>query len=804
MSCLLLLTCTGVMAQGSMQLTGTVADGQGKAIVAATILLNRSTDSVLVKTAITQADGTYVLPGIKEGLYFITASAVGYATYNGQPFTVGNGSSPVIPAIKLLPQAKELGNVTISARKPLVEVKADKMVFNVENSITAQGSNGMELLQRPPGLMVDNNDNITMMGKTGVRVYVDGKMLQMAGADLAAYLRGLNSNDIEAIEMISNPSAKYDASGNAGIINIRLKKNKKYGTNGSTNLGLIQGITPKVNGGLNLNYRDKKVNLFGNLGVNRGNNENQMDLYRIQNDSIYDQRARQLSRNLNGNAKVGADYFIDRRQTVGVMATVNAGDNRWGSESRTWISDAATGNATRLLDARNEMPGSSTNANFNANYRFVDTTGREINVDADYGLFRSTRRSFQPNIYLNPDGSINNRLTYSNYTPTDIDIYTLKVDAEQKAWGGKLGYGAKVAFVNTRNTFDFFNVLQGKPELDENLSNRFTYKENVNAAYVNFNRQLGKAWSLQTGLRMEHTHSLGTLTRADGREQEDGRVERDYIDLFPSAAITWVAGKKHSWNLTYSRRIDRPTYQELNPFENKLDELTYQKGNAFLRPQYTDNVELTHTFLGMINTKVGYSYVKDFATQITDTTNGSATYIQERNLATQQIISFSIGAPTPVAKWWNGYVNLFFNYQMFKGTFNNGTVNEKIPNYGAYVQQTFTLSKKGLAAEASGWYSGPSIWGGTWRTKPMGNLDIGIQQPVLKRRATVKLSVTDVLRTNYWRAASDFAGLYIKGSGRWESQTLRLNFTYRFGSNEIKASRQRKTGLEQEAGRIKG
>jgi hypothetical protein len=323
----------------------------------------------------------------------------------------------------------------------------------------------------------------------------------------------------------------------------------------------------------------------------------------------------------------------------------------------------------------------------------------------------------------------------------------------------------------------------------------------VNAAYVNYQRQFNPKWSIQTGLRAEQTNSEGILTRADGIMQADNTVKRNYFDLFPSAAVTWTANQKNTLNLTYSRRIDRPTYQDLNPFENKLDELTYEKGNAFLRPQYTDNIELTHTYKYMLNTTIGYSYVKDYATQTTDTAN-NATFVQQKNLATQQILSFSIGSPLPIAKWWNGYANVWYNYQMFRGTIGTHEVRTEIPLFGAYMQNTFTLGHD-YTAEVSGWFSGPSIWGATWRTKSQGGVDVGFQKQFMQKKASVKLTFTDIFHTNPWTATSDFGGLYIRGGGGWESQTVRLNFTYRFGSNQVKDARQRKTGLESEAKRIK-
>ncbi|MBC7890480.1 MAG: TonB-dependent receptor [Ferruginibacter sp.] len=798
----LLLLTTGAMAQETRGVTGSVTDLNNNALAAATISLLQAKDSSLVKAAVSDAKGKFEIAVPTKGNYLLNYSSAGFENKYSPVFSVSDEEMITAKAVSLSPLVSKLAGVTVTSKKPMIEVKADKTVFNVEASINATGSNALELLQKSPGIQVDNNDNISMKGKTGVRVYIDGRMMQLDTKDLAAYLKSINSNDIEAIEMISNPSAKYDASGNAGIVNIRLKKNKKFGTNGSVNLGLVQGVTPKGNGSVNLNYRDKKINIFSNLSANIGDYQNVLNLYRVQKDTLYDQKSTNTSKNKSFNIKAGADYFINSKSTVGIMATTNYGENEWTSSSATPIYYQPAGKFIKNLQAFNTVTGNRTNANFNINYRYADTSGREINFDGDYGLFRGTGRSYQPNNYYGD----NNNLLYSiinrNYTPTDIDIYTAKIDAEQKLGKGKLGYGVKTSFVTTKNTFDFFNDnTSGVPVKILERSNGFTYKENVNAAYANYQQQLNPKWSLQAGIRAEQTNSEGILTRADGTVQADNRVKKNYLDFFPSAALTWNVNKKNSLNLTFSRRIDRPTYQDLNPFENKLDELTYEKGNAFLRPQYTNNVELTHTFMGFINTTAGYSYVKDYATQVTDTI-GNATFIQQKNLATQQILSFSMGAPLAIRKWWNGYANIWYNYQLFEGAIGGKELSINIPSYGAYMQHSFTLPKN-YTAELSGYFNGPSVWGATWKTKSQGGVDIGLQKAILQKKATIKISATDIFRTNPWTATSDFGGTYIKGNGSWESRSFRASFNWRFGSNQIKNSRDRKTGLESEAKRIK-
>ncbi len=803
LTALFFLMAAKPMAQSTSKVSGKVTDkNTNKPLQSVTVSLLQSKDSSLVKAAVTNPGGSFEITAKSSGSFIVSLSLVGYDTKFTEIFTLSNGENYTVKNTGLQTSTNKLTAVTVVAKKPMIEVKADKTVFNVEASINAQGSNALELLQKSPGVQVDNNDNITMKGKTGVKVYVDGKMMQLDTKDLSAYLKSINSNDVEAIEMISNPSAKYDASGNAGIINIRLKKNKKFGTNGSTNLGFVQGKTPKGNGSVALNYRDKKINLFSNVGGNIGMYENILDLYRIQKDTLYNQKSINHNNDKSINIKGGADYFIDSKNTIGVMATTNFSNSTFSSDSRTPIYYNPTGAFVKNMVAYNTVPGHRTNANFNVNYRYADTSGREINFDADYGLFRGTGRSYQPNNYYD----INNELLYSvinrNYTPTNIDIYTAKLDGEQKLGKGKFGYGAKTAFVTTQNTYDFFNDnASGIPVKILDRSNKFKYTENVNAAYVNYQQQLNTKWSLQAGLRMEQTNSKGVLTREDSIVQADNTVKRSYLNFFPSAALTWNLHKNHTLNLTYSRRIDRPTYQDLNPFENKLDELTYEKGNAFLRPQYTDNIELTHTFMGFLNTTIGYSHVKDYATQVTDTIK-NATYIQQQNLATQNIFNVNIGSSLPINKWWSGYANVWYNYQKYNGVVGGKPINISIPGYGAYLQQTFILGHD-YTAEMSGFFNGPSIWGGTWKTKSQGGVDVGLQKLILKKKATVKVSATDIFHTTPWTAISDFGGLYLRGSGQWESRTLRINFSYRFGSNQIKSSRDRKTGLDSESKRIK-
>ena len=489
------LTAFTTNAQTRAKITGQIKDNSGNGIKAVTVFLNKATDSTVAKTAVSDAKGNFEMDGIKAGNYFISTTFTGTQKGRSAVFTAKEGETVSVPALTLLPADKSIAGVTVTATysKPMIEVKADKTILNVENSINATGSNAFELLQKAPGVVTDKDDNISLKGKNGVRVYIDGRPTQMNNADLASYLKTINSVDIESIEMIDNPSAKYDASGNAGIINIKLKKNKKFGTNGTLSTGLNVGLRPKTNASLSLNYRNKKANLFSNYSNGHNDNIMNFNMFRKQLDSSYDQKSKMYSKGWNHNIKAGADFFISKETTIGFIATLNIGDYNNITESRTNISGINTGLLGRILYANNITPNSTRNLNLNFNYRFADSAGHELNMDFDMGNFRRRNDSYQPNAYYLPyPETLLYTKDYRNHTPTDIRIYTGKIDYETPFKKGKLGFGIKISDVKTDNTFDFFNIISGYDFIDYNRSNTFSFKENINAGYINYNRPVNK------------------------------------------------------------------------------------------------------------------------------------------------------------------------------------------------------------------------------------------------------------------------------------------------------------------------
>lgn len=798
------LSAIGAYAQN---IQGRLLQADGNPAQYATVTLHQATDSTLVKGALSGEDGVYQLMNLKPGRYFLKCTQLGFADLGTAAFDF-DGTDKTLPDQQFAPADNKLKEVTVSARKMPVEVKADKTILNVEGTVNSTGLNALELLRKAPGVTVDNNENLSVKGKNNVRIMIDGRETPLDGKDLAAFLKGTQASDIANIEIITNPSAKYDAAGNAGIINIKLKKNKAYGTNGNVGAEFIQGITPKAGMNLSLNHRNKNLNLFGAYNNHFGDWHNDNFFVREQNGQVFDQTATQFDRSRWNSARIGADWSLNSKHTIGVLlnGSINPNSNWYGS-SQTSISNISKRDSiTQLLFAGNTIENDRSTLNSNLNYRFADTSGRSLNIDVDYGIYRFRAASNQPNTYRTADGeTVLQTRNFRNNTPTDINISTAKADYEQPLWKGVLGLGAKFANVETDNTFDFYNVQGGTSILDTTVSNRFKYKEQTSAAYINYNRMFGKKLNVQAGLRLEHTEYMGDLIAYT--RQDVNKVESSYTELFPSAALTYTFTKKLGLNATYSRRIDRPSYQDLNPFEFKMDELTFQRGNPRLRPQFTNSFEIAPTWQGYPIVSIGYSHTKDVFTQVLDTDddNPNATFITQENIADQKNWTATLNIPTPVAKWWDGFISVTGFKSTFKANFDNlgfGINEISFTSMNLYAEQNIKLGK-GWGVQLSGWFNSPGYWG-TFENYAQGAMDFGLRKKILKDKGELRLRVGDILGTAGWNGKNIFTpGLLMTARGNWESQTLTVNFSYRFGNMDVKGARNRKTGLEDEGKRVK-
>ncbi|RNC86944.1 MAG: TonB-dependent receptor [Winogradskyella sp.] len=792
-----LLLFLSLIGYAQSNVVGIVVDENLEPIPGAIVSIYNSDQTAFIKAAVTVTDGNFVVKNLNTGKYTLTITSLGFEKYTSQIFSVTN-SEKDLGAIKLNPASESLDEVVVKAEKPMVQVMADKTVFNVQNTINAAGDSGFDLLRKAPGVIIDNNDNLIVEGKTGVLIYIDDKPSVLRGEDLVNYLKTIQSSDIDAVEIITQPSSKYDAEGNAGIINIKFKRDKSLGTNGSLTSGLTYGEFARVNTSASFNNRNKKTSFYGTLSNRFGESLSFINLFRQQNNTIFDARTETISDDVNNNVRMGFDWYVDKTSTFGVIVSGNFSDNESLADSRTPIIPDGNTNPDQILVAGSDVQSETSNIYANANYRYKGSNDTSLNIDVDYGRYSRERENLQPNQYFDGNQSqLISEVINFMVTPIDIDLFTAKLDYEQPLFKGKLSVGGKFSKVVTDNQFDFFDRINGQDILNQERTNDFEYDENVNALYFNFKRQF-KKWNIQFGLRMENTQSDGILTALQA--DQNNRVQRNYTDWFPSGGITYQLNQKNAFALTYSRRIQRPNYASLNPFEYKIDELSFSRGNPFLQPQYTDNLKLSHTFNYRLTTSISYSFIEDYFAKITEAVGQNQNFLTTRNVANQKVINIGVSYPTRFNDWWNIYFSVNAFRSIFEAT--NPDFNPISQNtLSLYAQNTFKLPK-GFRAEISGWYSSPSIWGGTYETRSIGSLNVAFQKRFFDDQLTARLSFNDILFTSPWEGVTEFGNLRINGDGGSDSRQVRFNLTYNFGRNEIKKARKRNTGLDAEKNRI--
>ena len=791
--------------------TGTISglvidEKSGQAAQFATIMLYRQGDSTLVKGDFSDEAGAFRFELLEDDTYFLQATLVGFADLVVPDIQLKSSNATIdLGTLRMGETVQQLAEVVVAAKKPFVERQADKLIVNVESSSVSVGNNALEVLRRAPGVTVDNNDNISLRGRQGVMVMIDGKQTYLSMAEVANLLKNMPSESIQTIEIITQPSARYDAAGNAGIINIRLKKNKNQGLNGSltagAGLGLVWFDRPyeKANANLNLNYRKGKFNLFGNYSIRHSDGANELRLERgvvfEDTSTFFDQVSFMEDYNNSHSFKTGLDYNLTDRQTLGVQVTGFLNDEAFDLTSQSDI--YTNGDLSGGLEVVNERPGNWSNFTYNLNYRAsFDSLGRELSADADYSYYNGNSFDNLVTTFLDSEGVSYSEEPLRSEVPIMVDILAFKADYVHPLKSGlKLEGGVKASFVTTDNDVRF-ELFQGDQwVLDSLKTNHFMYEENIAAAYMNASRQFEK-WGFQAGLRAENTQSVGnsvTLSKI---------VDRQYLEFFPSLSMQYSLSEKHQFGLNYSRRIDRPSYQDLNPFIYFLDPFSYMQGNPFLNPMFTHSIELSHTFMSAMNTSLSYSRSEDYITQVTiqdDTTK--TTYATNYNLDTYHNVSFNISSPIPITKWWMAQVNLNANYKSFHAEFQGDTLDNRGFTGNFYLSNEFTLPK-GFTAELSGWYQSPEV-DGIFVGRSMYMADFGLSKKVLKNMGTIRINLNDIFNTGRWRGYTDYATMDLRVNNKWESRRVNVSFSYRFGNQNVKGPQRRSTGSEDERNRVK-
>lgn len=764
-------------------------------------------DSALVKTTIPDSTGKFDFNQLKEGTYLLQITHIGYQSYYSKLIEIDNpAQARHLPAIQLLRQVNELETVKVSAARPFIQKKIDRVVVNPDALISNAGTTSLDVLEKAPGVLVDIDGNISMKGKSGVVVFIDNKPTYMAAGDLANYLRSLPSSSIDAIELMTTPPAGYDAAGNAGIINIKLKKNIARGLNGGINLSYGQGKYLRTNNSFNFNYRVNKFNLFSNFSWNQNNNYQDLTINRhyYKPDGTYNSGFSQNSyikrKSTGQNARVGVDYYMTKKSTLGAVLSGFINPFKSGILNNAQVLDA-NNTSTALIHAISESDRKWTNGSVNLNYSYkIDEKGKELTANADYITYRADQIQSLINSSFTPDRSLTDRSLLESTLPATIKIQTAKLDYVHPFEKiGKIELGVKSSFVNTDNTASFFDVVNDVSTPNYEFSNRFKYKENINAGYLNYSRDWDR-FSLQSGLRLENTringHQLGNPLIADSS------FTRNYTGLFPTLYLAYRldSAQKHQLGLSIGRRIDRPNYQDLNPFTYPIDRFTYYGGNPFLVPTYSYNLELSHTYKNKITTTLEYSIIKNLI-QETNEQRGTVYYSRPGNFGQQTVFGLTINGNLQPYKWWTLQLYTEFKNVGFESILYGQTLDEK--RWYWYIGPTnqFNITKN-LSAELAGSYQ-TRILSGQFLTIPVWQVRTGLSQKVLKGNGTVRLNLSDVFYTN--QPGGDIRNI-ANSRANWlsklDSRVFTISFAYRFNKGKTLNIRQ-SGGSDSEKGRVR-
>lgn len=808
---LFLMCCMQASAQqNSGKISGAVQDASGKPLQLVTASLLKAAGAALVKTTITDKLGRYEFENAGQGDYIVSFSGVGLEKQQSERFSItGGATSHELKAVTMQPEIKKMGDVTVTSKRPFIETKIDKTIVNVDASPTSAGSTALELLEKAPGVIVSNDGAISLRGKQGVIVMMDGKPSFLSPTDLSNLLKNMPASAIDQIEIMTNPSARYDASGNSGIINIKTKKGKSAGFNGSVMAGITTSffespsgtfyVIPKTQNSLNFNLRKNKINFFGSYNPNVFRGRNNMVISRTKLDDnknilgYNDVETQFQFGNNNHTLRLGLDVFANKKNTFGLALSGFLFNGHPTPTTITTSSDAAYNKLSGLVSRTdNRIIQKNFTSNFNYRHQF-DSAGRELTADFDFIKYDNVSRMTLTTDIFNSTGlPLGDPLVLKGNLPASINIYSFKTDYTHPVkGGGRIETGIKTSYVTNDNLVDYTRWETNKWTKDAR-SNHFIYDENINAVYLNANTKI-KKWSMQGGLRLENTIAKGYQVT------NDSSFKRNFTNLFPSAFVSYAVDKSNQLTASYTRRVNRPNYQDLNPFIYFLDSLSYRKGNPFLLPQFSHNMELSHSCKGRLITTLNYNITNNVISQILKA-DGDLVFLTADNVARFRNTGIAVTAPVPVTKWWNAniFLNVFNN--RYDGVYENKPLHLSYTSFMINMTQTFSL-KKGLTLEMSGFYRAKGVQQLSVDAA-MYVISFGAQKQVMQGRGTVRLNLRDPFWLQRYRSTTQYDLIDTRINNRWDNRQVTASFTWRFGKSQQQNQRRRASASQEEQNRV--
>ncbi|MGE5446721.1 MAG: outer membrane beta-barrel protein [Bacteroidales bacterium] len=798
----LLLACLGWSVIAYSQIQGAVKDVNNQPLPNAHVLLLNQKDSSVVSNTLASEEGTYSITTFKPGKYLIGVNMLGYKPAYSAPFEIKSANdhmhnNPIIAE----EESYALKDVEVVAKKQIYELKIDRTVINVENSITSAGNTALEVLEKAPGVVVDRqNNSVSMNGKGGVMIIINGRQNRMPMAAAVEMLAAMNADNVKKIELITSPPAKYDAEGDAGIINIVLKKNDDFGTNGSFTLGAGMGVHEKMDGSLNLNHHVEKVNFFGLYNASYNNTQQKLNSNRVVNQSgsllETDSKSLREAQLLFQNARLGFDYTISSKTVIGLLGA---------GYIRDWDMNAVNDifyKRENIISERSNLKTYETNkwvhymGNAYLQHHFKEDELLDVNFD--YLIYDNDNPSNYEinNTIVGDNANTDEGIDVTKSTPIRIGVgtvdYSRQVNSRLKIEGG-----VKATITRFSNDVSVSYLRQGNWEVDNELTNKYKMKEDISALYSTISYTLSKMISVAAGLRYEYMNTVLSS------ETEKNILNLHYGKLFPTFYFSDKFNANNSWLFSYSRRIDRPTFNELAPFVVFMTPETFISGNENLVPALSDILKTDFQHKGII-VSLSYTDTKNaisrFQPKVVEATN--RLYVTSKNLDHQRTTSAMLAFPVTLSKWWNMQNNITWIYQTIKTLYDGEALDINLSNYRINSVQNFTITGN-IAAEVSGFYQSATLFG-IARLKPLGKVDFGVVKKFNDGNSKLSFNVTDVFRTNVYKSTAYISELNINTRVLldFEPRVVKLTYTQNFGNTKLKSASKRNTASEEERNRI--
>ncbi|WP_162419280.1 TonB-dependent receptor domain-containing protein [Cyclobacterium roseum] len=792
------LLASSVFSQGMIQ--GKVLDSQAKGLSYANVLLRNEPDSSLIKGAISDESGNYVFTDIPKGQYFVEVTILGYAKSFSPVFPFLGTEKNELAAILLKEEDQNLDEVTVTATRPLFELEQGKMVVNVANSISAAGLSVIDVLDRSPGVMVNRQSNsLSVLGKNGVVILMNGQRFRMPLEAAYQMLAGLNSSDVEKIEIITVPPANYDADGDAGFINIVMKKdNDMIGTNGSLTVGQGYGSGYNGNMSFNLNHQGPKFSWFGLLSATYVDQDQEWEQFRGNNNGFedigIDTNTDRFSTRKSINYQAGFDYKLSTNTIFSGL--VSGYTNRWDMTAPNVTKSNYSISPDTLFRMTTVEANKWSHIMGNINLQHTFRNGQVISTNVDYLTYKNSNPSGYTIMNYDESNDLIGSEEFRITKDTPIELWVTDLNHSMKIGESvAVESGLRATFSEFTNTVLFEEKLGSDWLVDPNFTNDGFLEEDILAAFSTAKIEFDEKTTLNAGVRYENTKT--NLTTVSGEKI----VDRHYGDFFPTAFLSRKINDDNLVQLSYGRRITRPTFNEMAPFVFFSDPFTFFAGNENILPTYTNNIKTDYSYKSMIFS-VQHSMDKDVIAQFQPTLNEetNTVFLKTENIDQRQTVSMIVAFPLQLTSWWETQNNFTANYQKVNSELNGEAYDVDQKGIQVVLTNTFTLPKK-YTIELMGYYMSPSIMG-YYKVLSRGFLNLGIQKD-FQKAGVLRVSCNDILESSQLRWRSfDGADLEITGRLKFEKRVFMATYTYKFGNSKIKGTRDRKVGSQEEQKRV--